>query len=279
MEDVRLGKLQVGGSYGISIGEESLFLLVDRASDWWKFKLEDLYRPPMLGTSWATLESPEKLLLSPKAKLIREGISRRCGEGWERALDRAVALIQESEAVWDPPEEEEEPAVPQEKPPLSREERELINGIFASPHPLEGIKPFLDDVAAGEDENKQHTFGLLTSGRSEDPREREMILFKSDAGAGKTTLIDALVKPYKTKVVQIHRACSGLRGPRRLRNSVPQGGRAHGRGEAGCQHPKVPLSRRPGLHGGAYSGEPPGRVHYCAEKDTAHDGGKLNHKG
>jgi len=196
-----------GGAHRVDIGEKSLLFLVDRASYNWRFKLKDLNAPETLTTSWATLESPEKLHLSPKAKFIRKGLKIRCGEGWERILDKAITFIQDNETHWFPPvllgptDDVEVPTVPQEKPPLSEEERAEVDKIIGSPNPLEGIKSILGDIAAGEEENKQHTFVLLTSGKSEDPREREMILFKSRAGAGKTTLIDSLVKPYKTKIV------------------------------------------------------------------------------
>ncbi len=88
-----------------------------------------------------------------------------------------------------------------EKPSLSSEEKAEVAAILDSPMPLEKMRPLLDDVAAGETDNKQLTLTLLTSGKSANPREREMILLKGSAGVGKTTLIDVLTKAFKTKAV------------------------------------------------------------------------------
>jgi hypothetical protein len=88
-----------------------------------------------------------------------------------------------------------------EKPSLSTEEDAEIAAILDSPTPLKEMQQLLDDVAAGETNNKKLMLTLLTSGKSANPREREMILLKSRAGAGKTTLIESLIKAFKTKVV------------------------------------------------------------------------------
>lgn len=105
--DVRLTKNKPGGDHCIGIGEESLFLLVRRRDAQWQFKLEDLYKPPMLTTSWTTLKSAEKLHLSPKAQFIRKGMKKRLDEASKGILERAITLIQDNEALWEPEEEEE----------------------------------------------------------------------------------------------------------------------------------------------------------------------------
>jgi hypothetical protein len=76
-----------------------------------------------------------------------------------------------------------------------------VDAILDSPHPLEKLKPYLDEVIAGEDENKLLLFTLLLSGKVKDPEHCEMILLKSESGAGKSTLANALTRPFNTKKV------------------------------------------------------------------------------
>jgi len=76
-----------------------------------------------------------------------------------------------------------------------------VEAILNDPRPLERLKPYLDELIAGEDQNKLLLFVLLLSGKLPDPRKKEMILFKSESGAGKSTLANALTKAFRTKKV------------------------------------------------------------------------------
>ncbi|RLI07841.1 hypothetical protein DRO42_07415, partial [Candidatus Bathyarchaeota archaeon] len=76
-----------------------------------------------------------------------------------------------------------------------------VEAILNDPQPLERLKPYLDELIAGEDANKLLVFVLLLSGKLPDPRKKEMILFKSESGAGKSTLANALTSAFKTKKV------------------------------------------------------------------------------
>jgi len=79
-------------------------------------------------------------------------------------------------------------------------ERE-VDAILDSPQPLEKLRPYLDEVVAGEDMNKLLLFTLLLSGKVKDPDHCEMILLKSESGGGKSTLANALTGPFNTKKV------------------------------------------------------------------------------
>lgn len=82
-----------------------------------------------------------------------------------------------------------------------REESEKeAETILASPNVPEALKPHLDNILAGEDENKQLMFVLLLSGVMEDAKLKQMILVKGESGAGKTTLM-RLADAFKTKNV------------------------------------------------------------------------------
>lgn len=65
----------------------------------------------------------------------------------------------------------------------------IAEEIVNSENPLKPIAEHLDNIAAGERNNKLTIFVLLLSGKSENPRLKEMILLKSESGAGKSTLM------------------------------------------------------------------------------------------
>lgn len=111
-----------------------------------------------------------------------------------------------------------------------------VKEILDSPRPLDFIGEILDVIIVGEDSNNKAIFVLLLSVKSDDPKKREMILFKSSAGGGKSTIANALTKPYKTKKigrmseraldhsdlanVEILRACAQtLKSDRKRKNS------------------------------------------------------------
>jgi energy-coupling factor transporter ATP-binding protein EcfA2 len=72
--------------------------------------------------------------------------------------------------------------------------------ILASPNVPVALKPHLDNILAGEEENKQLMFVLLLSGLLEEYKLKQMILVKGESGAGKSTLM-RLADAFKTKNV------------------------------------------------------------------------------
>jgi len=72
--------------------------------------------------------------------------------------------------------------------------------ILNSTQPLVEVKKHLDNIIAGEDENKQLIFLLLLSGKVPDPKRKQMILLKGPAGTGKTTLMN-IADLFKTKTI------------------------------------------------------------------------------
>jgi len=90
--------------------------------------------------------------------------------------------------------------------PVSLSREELLEpsneaeAILNSTNPLKAIAEHLDNIAAGELENKLTIFILLLSGKLEDPRLKEMILLKSESGAGKSTLM-RIAECFQTKWV------------------------------------------------------------------------------
>ena len=72
--------------------------------------------------------------------------------------------------------------------------------ILSSTDLMTVLKPHLDNILAGEDENKQLMFGLLLSGVLDDSKLKQMLLVKGESGAGKSTLMK-LADVFKTKTV------------------------------------------------------------------------------
>ena len=201
MVEIRTSKLK-GKHKGVSIGQESLFLALELKGDIWSVKVIDLQNPPILTTSWVTLHSLDKLLSSPRAKFIRESVKQRFKADGDKTLDHVVALVQDHSSEWQPIEEEAETIIEKDPlPQLSSEEAAKVQQIFLCKKPLDELQPLLDDIIAGEDDNKKLFFTLCTSGKSPDPKDRDIILIKSTAGAGKTTLVNAILKCFKTKKV------------------------------------------------------------------------------
>lgn len=83
---------------------------------------------------------------------------------------------------------------------LRKEAEEEAEKILVAPNVLEGLKPHLDNILAGEDDNKKLEYVLLSSGKLEDPTIKQMVLLKSEPGAGKSHLM-RLADAFKTKSV------------------------------------------------------------------------------
>ena len=78
---------------------------------------------------------------------------------------------------------------------------DVVNEILCSPRPLDPIGRILDDAIAGEDGNKKALFVLLLSAKGLDPAYKEMVLFKSSSGGGKSTVANIMTQAYRTKKV------------------------------------------------------------------------------
>lgn len=79
-------------------------------------------------------------------------------------------------------------------------EIEEAERMLNSTQPLSEIKKHLDNIIAGEDNNKQLIFLLLLSGKVPDPTKKQMILLKGPAGGGKTTLM-GITDFFRTKTI------------------------------------------------------------------------------
>jgi len=90
-------------------------------------------------------------------------------------------------------------AKPHQKVPKDVVEKE-VERILASENPIMEIEKHLDNIIAGERENKITIFILLLSGKFNDSKKKQMILLKGTEGSGKSTLMK-IADFFKTKDV------------------------------------------------------------------------------
>ena len=76
-----------------------------------------------------------------------------------------------------------------------------LQRILEAKDQLEALKPHLDNVIMGEDENKQAIQVLLSGSKYADIKKKQIILLKGTAGGGKTTLARELSRNFKVKEV------------------------------------------------------------------------------
>lgn len=90
-----------------------------------------------------------------------------------------------------------------EKQVCSAESEELIKQavqkVRDADNQLEALKPHLDNIIVGEDNNKQVALTLLVGSKCKEVKMKQIIVFKGTAGGGKTTLANALTKGFNTK--------------------------------------------------------------------------------
>jgi hypothetical protein len=181
----------VGNAHGIRLGLEHLFIMVEHivGDRQWRFRLRDLRQPPVLPqSSWFTLQDPEQLRRNGNARRLRNLIGGEFDD-LDGVVDMIIARIQENLPYFTVEPDEEEEHGDDEPLHLSDEEWNRVEQILNSPNPLRLIKQLLDQVIAGEDDNKQLIFVLLMGGKSRESSLKQMILIKGESGAGKSTLM------------------------------------------------------------------------------------------
>jgi hypothetical protein len=98
------------------------------------------------------------------------------------------------------PQGAEDPAPPWDAEVEARIQAE-VQHIVEAENQLEALKPHLDVVVVGEDENKQVGYVLLIGSKYKEPDKKTFIVLKGTEGGGKTHLASNLTGPFKTKEV------------------------------------------------------------------------------
>jgi energy-coupling factor transporter ATP-binding protein EcfA2/uncharacterized C2H2 Zn-finger protein len=76
-----------------------------------------------------------------------------------------------------------------------------VERIVNSDNQLAALKPHLDVVIVGEDDNKQAIYTLLIGSKFADLDKKQIIILKGTEGGGKTTIASTLTGFFKTKTV------------------------------------------------------------------------------
>lgn len=113
-----------------------------------------------------TEESGKKIEITPEMKAHAEVLLRRAREGIE----------------------------------VSKDLKNRVEDMLTKPDLLYNIKKLLDKSITGENENKLLSFCLGLSGTRPYPLEKQIVTFKGETGAGKSTIIrESVSKIFKTK--------------------------------------------------------------------------------
>ena len=83
---------------------------------------------------------------------------------------------------------------------LNEDAGKEAEGILNSNDVLGALMPHLDNLLAGEEDNKKLAFVLLISGKSKDPSMKQILVVKGEPGAGKSHLLK-LCDVFRTKSV------------------------------------------------------------------------------
>ena len=190
----------------VALGEECLVIYGEWSQNAgkWRFRLSDLRSPPVRASSWITVPLPDSLIDHRRSAAIREQI-RAEWDNWREIVDWAIMAFQDNAMNFIEDEETTEEAVtedttPEEETTLTDDEEAEVIEILSSPGGALLLKHHLDNLIAGEDDNKVLTFVLLLSGKSNDLKMKQMILFSGEPGSGKSTLM-TIADLFQTKDV------------------------------------------------------------------------------
>lgn len=79
--------------------------------------------------------------------------------------------------------------------------KQEVQRVHDAENQLEALKPHLDKIIVGEDNTKQTVAVLLRSAKEPYAESKQIIILKATEGAGKSSLLNKLVKGYKVKEV------------------------------------------------------------------------------
>jgi hypothetical protein len=185
------------GRHGISIGQEDLWLSVKLDDFSGYFILYDMHGGMKQICQSIKARSPMELISSKNSEEFRKTFEKRYGSNWMKILLRIVSIIlnftDEQANQMDKVSEEKNNRFDMM---IDDEAEEILN----SKEPMKIIAKHLDNIIAGESDNKKIVFRLLLSGMNPDPESKQIIILKGESGAGKSKLMK-LADFFKVKDV------------------------------------------------------------------------------
>lgn len=73
-----------------------------------------------------------------------------------------------------------------------------LQKVLDAPNQLEALMPHLDNIIAGETQTKKVVTVLLSSAKSPNPKDKQILFFKANSGAGKSEVMNKLSPGYET---------------------------------------------------------------------------------
>jgi len=200
MVEVAFGELR-DGRKGVNI-DDQLFLAVSHDGEAWNLQLFDLFDNLKPLTYTVKLLDYRDLDTSRKATVLRKVLKRHIKN--EDVLNSILLQIEIHEDQFKnvEVEAEDENKKTSKFPSVIEEQiKAEVQKILEAENQLEALKPHLDNVICGEDENKQAILVLLAGSKYDDFKKKSIILLKGTEGGGKSTLATELSRLFKTKEV------------------------------------------------------------------------------
>ena len=146
-----------GNRKGVTLGEEDLFLEVEKHGKTWKFRLVDMFADEVL-TSWKGVADLEDLLYAKRTSIIRSKIKQRWSN-YKEILEKILLEVENHLEAWEEKQKEEESVKFSET--VEAKIQAELNKILEAENQLEALEPHLDNVIVGETENKKAVFVLI----------------------------------------------------------------------------------------------------------------------
>ncbi|HDD40378.1 MAG TPA: hypothetical protein ENG21_03920 [Nitrososphaeria archaeon] len=184
---IRVEPSTLRGEWGISIGEEELFLRVERRREKWRVRLYTLWEGIKPLTPWITIRNLEELWAS---ETLRAVLIQECGEDeWWKVLGRVVDLLRREDASTSM-EAEEERGVFNPESEVDSAARELLQDPnflnYVQEVYEQGVEIDQYRFVLGEQDAKLLVYLLSLSAKTRWPQS---LWVTGDSGYGKSNII------------------------------------------------------------------------------------------
>jgi len=158
-------------------------------------KLHDLKEKKAI-TGWITLNNVENLRTSRNSKPVRDKLKGK--------LENVIQIVQDNIHRWlekSGEKEVSEEALPKFAAEVESKINDEVKRILEADNQLESLKPHLDNVIVGEDNNKLTIFVLLIGSKSSSAKLKVIVILRGTSGGGKSNLAKGTTGGYNVNEV------------------------------------------------------------------------------
>jgi hypothetical protein len=189
------------GVKGVAIGEEELFLEVERLGKTMRLRLYDIFDEMQSLTGWFTIRSPEHLRFLPQTKPLRAILEDKYGSQANLLLEAIIGTIQDHAEEWPlkEPENKAEGEIESKGPPIEVEvDAETVKRaeeLLRDPLLLCKVVDVLHGELGlvGETRNALLTYLTMVSCKSSEPVN---LRFSGRASLGKSTIVTRVAQLF-----------------------------------------------------------------------------------